>query len=119
MKNANILVVDDETAILELFRSIFKDTGHKVETVECGQKALEAIKKKNFEIVFLDVVMQGMDGFQVLTEIKKIKPDINVAMMTGSKLEEGALEVTCSNWDGFFSKPFDVKRILDYVDESE
>lgn len=119
MKNANILVVDDETAILELFQSIFKGTGHKVEIVDDGQKALDTIKKKNFEFVFLDVVMRGIDGFRVLTEIKKINPEINVAMMTGSKLEECALEMTDSNWNGFFSKPFDVKKILNYVNESE
>lgn len=117
MKKANILVVDDEKAILELFRLIFKNTGHSVITVGNGSTALEKFKDEQFDVIFLDVIMSGMDGLEVLSKIKRIKPETNVAMMTGSMMDDNLMEIVVKCGDGFFNKPFDIKSILDYVDK--
>ena len=82
-----VLVVDDELAIRDLLRSTVEALGHEVICVEDGHKAIKKVKEEPFDIVFLDMVIPGMDGLEILATIKKMNSDLPVVMMTGFSLE--------------------------------
>lgn len=71
-KKHKILIVDDDTFLLEMYATKFKDEGFEVEIAQSGKDALSKIKEGfNPEVVLLDVVMPGMDGFEVLATTRK------------------------------------------------
>ena len=72
MDNKKILVVDDEEAICRLMELVFDNTGHTVLAVYNGADAVGAVKKEHFDIVFLDIIMKGMNGLETMEEIKKM-----------------------------------------------
>jgi DNA-binding NtrC family response regulator len=80
----NILVVDDEVDFLETLMNRLNK--RKIDTIGCrsGEKALELMRKKIFDVVILDIKMPGgMDGIETLREIKKIQPQAEVILLTG------------------------------------
>lgn len=78
-----ILVIDDETATLSMFRLFLEDYGYQVLTAENGSTGLELFKKENPPIVITDIKMPGIDGLSVLHEIKEINPEAEVIVITG------------------------------------
>ena len=80
---AKILIVDDEETIGLGVSEILKDEGFEAAYVIDGFKAVEAVKKKNYDIVFMDIVMPGMNGLETYREIKKIRPAAKVILFTG------------------------------------
>lgn len=82
-KPKNILVADDEEIIQELFTAVLSRKGHKITTVANGADAVEYVKKNKYDLIFLDIRMPKMDGFQAFKKIRKIAPDIKIIMMSG------------------------------------
>jgi DNA-binding NtrC family response regulator len=82
MERANVLVVDDELGPRESMRMILKPL-HNVFTAEDGVSALKTIKQEPIDLVTLDLRMPGIDGIEVLKEIKKYNPNIEVIVVTG------------------------------------
>ena len=78
-----VLVIDDETATLTMFRLFLNAYGYTVLTAEDGESGLQQVRDHRPEIVFTDLKMPGMDGFAVLKEIKKSAPDTEVIVITG------------------------------------
>lgn len=70
-KTKKILIVDDDPFILEMYMMKFKEEGFGVETVTDGKNGLKKCKEYDPDLVLLDIVMPGLDGFEVLKEIKK------------------------------------------------
>ena len=70
-----ILVVDDELAILKLLRKTFELSGYEVVTAESGEEALEILKKEEFKVMFLDLMLPGMDGLELCRKIRNDQPD--------------------------------------------
>ena len=80
---ANILVIDDEDVIRALFKETLEELGHKVVAVETASEGLELIRQRDFDLVFLDLKMPGMDGAELLRQLKTIKPELPVIIVTG------------------------------------
>ncbi len=111
LTKTTILVVDDESAIRETLQGILKGRGYKVAVAEDGHTAIEMAGKTHFDIIFIDVVMPEIDGFQTLEEINKIDPKTNI-IMTGHDTD-GFIEKAFSR--GAFAhitKPFDLVELL-------
>ena len=88
-----ILIVDDEVDFAEMLFLRLKEVGEKVMSVHNGQDCLETLEKKdNIDVVILDIKMPGMDGIEVLKEIKKRFPLVEVIMLTGHGSTETAVE---------------------------
>ena len=68
---ADILIVDDEPIVCETLQGLLDFQGHRVDTCSSGAEALNCIRRKRFDLVFLDIRLPDMDGFQVAEEIKK------------------------------------------------
>jgi YesN/AraC family two-component response regulator len=84
MAEGKILVVDDEQIVLTGLRRIFEDSGYYIKTALTGRDAIELVKQEHFDIVYTDMVMPGTNGAEICREIKKISPDTEVILFSGT-----------------------------------
>ena len=114
ISNGSILIVDDETGPRESLRMILKPI-YDVHTVENGQEAINLISQKKVDLVTLDLRMPGLSGIEVLQEIKKLQPDLEVIIVTGYGTLSNAQEAIRYGAADFISKPFNVADIIAIV----
>jgi putative two-component system response regulator len=112
-----ILVVDDEAGPRESLRMILKPL-YEVHTASGGQEALGLIRNKDIAVVTLDLNMPGLSGIDVLKEIRKLKPDTEVIVITGYGTLNNAQEAIRFGAGDFISKPFNVADIISIVSKS-
>src|SRR5262249_62274577 len=91
---ANILIVDDESAIRVSLPRVLEDEGYKAATAQSGEQCLEALKKHPFEVVLLDIWLPGMDGLETLEQIKELENGPAVIMISGHGTIETAVRAT-------------------------
>jgi CheY-like chemotaxis protein len=89
---ARILAVDDEVVVLDSFRKVLVLAGYSVDTVETGPEALGLVRKHDYDFVFTDLKMPGMDGTEVVRAVRHLRPDIDVVVITGYGSVETAVE---------------------------
>lgn len=77
-----ILVIDDDWPIRELFLFTLTDVGYQVDTVESGEKGIEAAQQTNYDLVFLNLKMQAVDGVETLRALRKIDRDVPLYIVT-------------------------------------
>jgi DNA-binding NtrC family response regulator len=118
MQKFRVLVVDDETDFLETFVDRLQMRDVNVEGVESGEKALELLKKKLFDVVILDVKMPGMDGVSTLREIKKRWPLMEVIMLTGHASVESGIEGMKLGAYDYIMKPADIDDLMDKMQQA-
>jgi two-component system nitrogen regulation response regulator NtrX len=112
MSDTVVLIVDDEEGIRESLSGILEDEGYKILTSSSGEEALKALKEHNPDLIFLDVWLPGMDGIVTLREIKEVKPDLPVIMISGHGNIELAVKATRMGAYDFLEKPLSLERIL-------
>ncbi len=83
-----ILIVEDDPMIAEIYQKKFADSGFQVLMAENGEKALNTLKKETVELVLLDLVMPGMDGFEVIENLRHGNYDQNVKIIVFSNLSQ-------------------------------
>jgi CheY-like chemotaxis protein len=103
---ARILAVDDEPAVLDALREILVLDGFSVDTVESGPEALGLVQRRDYDFVFTDLKMAGMDGVELVTGIKHLRPDTDVAVLTGYATSESAAETMRDGAVDYVQKPF-------------
>ncbi len=121
MKQVRILVVDDELVIRESLSGWLKRDGYHVSTAASGEDALELLKTAGFDIILLDIQMDGISGLEVLDRVKEAYPDIDVIMITAFGSVPSAVQAMKSHaWD-YILKPFDpdelvilIKKLLEH-----
>ncbi|MCR5829452.1 MAG: response regulator [Lachnospiraceae bacterium] len=120
---ANILVVDDNRMNLEVIRGLLKRTKVAVDTAASGEECIAMVREKQYDIVFIDHMMPGMDGLETLDEIRKMPAGENRSenavyiMMTANALK-GAREFYVSHgYDDYISKPVGA-AVLERIVES-
>jgi len=116
-EKGSILVVDDEIGPRESLRIILKPI-YEVYTAADGQEALQFISNEKVDLVTLDLKMPGLSGIEVLREIKKIRSDIEVIIITGYGTLANAREAIRYGAVDFISKPFNVADIIAVVSKS-
>ncbi|MDP3283617.1 MAG: response regulator [Desulfobacterales bacterium] len=112
MDEFSVLLVDDEREFLETLLKRLLKRRVKVTGVDSGEEALKILKETPPDVVVLDVRMQGMDGLQTLREIKKIRPLVEVIMLTGHANLEVAVEGMEAGAFDYLMKPTDVDELL-------
>ncbi len=78
----NILVIDDEEVIRKSFILALNGTGYNVETAESGEKGIEKARETNFDLIFLDLRMPGLDGVETLRELWQIGQTVPIYITT-------------------------------------
>jgi len=114
----NVLIVDDDKGIRFTLEGIIDDEGYMVKGAEDGYQAIELVKEIDFQWIFMDIRMPGLNGVETYLEIKKISPNSRVVMMTGFSVEE---LVTQALEEGVFAvlyKPLPVEQVLDILKSS-
>jgi CheY-like chemotaxis protein len=82
MQKLNILIVEDGRSQREMLRDFLISEGHRVMEAENGEAAIKTVLNNHFDLILLDYKMPGMDGLEVLKEIKRINHEIDVAIIT-------------------------------------
>ncbi|MBW1824329.1 MAG: PAS domain S-box protein [Deltaproteobacteria bacterium] len=116
-EKTKILVIDDEKEIRQLLSDILTDGGHEVTTASDGNKGIEVFEKGEFDLVFTDLGMPRMSGWQVAKKIKSINDRIPVALITGWSVDLSESEIEKSGVDLVAQKPFKVDQMLKLVQE--
>jgi len=106
-----ILIADDEPAITVGLAELLELEGYETKTVNDGKDAIKQIKEKAFDIALLDLVMPGLDGLQVLAEIKKIGLSTTVIMISGKGSTEATVKAIKSGAYDYLDKPVDPSRL--------
>jgi len=112
MDNPIALFVDDEVEYIETLKKRMDKRGVAVSIVTSGEDALEWIGQHTVDVIVLDVKMPGMDGIQTLREIKKIKPQVEVIMLTGHANLEAASEGMALGAFDYLMKPFNIDELF-------
>lgn len=108
---AKILIVDDEPALVRLMSQVLGQKGHEILTASGGQEALKLLFANKPDLVLLDVVMPGMDGWQVCKRIREVS-DIPIVMLTGKhKSEEDIVMGLEYGADDYLLKPIGNKEL--------
>ncbi len=106
----NILVADDEKMMLQLLSMSLQRLGYHVVTAENGLEAVELFDRHHFDLVLLDVLMPGMDGFTACAEIRK-RSDIPVVMLTALSRPDDIVRGLEIGADNYIVKPFTFKEV--------
>ena len=113
--NKRILVIDDFADIRNLFVRALEDTPYIVDTAATGAKGISLHKENNYDLIFLDLNMPGMNGIEVLHKIRKRDKDVPVFIIT-ALYKEFIEEINDANQKGLrfeiANKPIDLNRIV-------
>jgi DNA-binding NtrC family response regulator len=115
---ARVLVVDDEKEFADILAKRLQIKGYQAEACYGGREALEKIRAGKIDIVVLDLVMPEMDGIAVLNEIKKIKPVVEVVMLSGKATPENAIEEIKRGAFEHLDKPCDDSKLVANIDDA-
>ncbi len=100
-----VLVIDDDAVVGRSFDRVLSDKGYEVSTALNGEEALETIRDKDFDVVFTDIKMPGMDGLEVTERIKARCPWTPVVVITGYGTEANEARASVLGASGFVRKP--------------
>ena len=118
MDTLRVLFVDDEDDFRETI--VKRLNARKIQAMgaESGFKALEILKDHDFDVMVLDVKMPGMDGIETLRHVKKMKPEIEVIMLTGhASVEFGLKGMQLGAFD-YVTKPAPLNELLDTIGQA-
>jgi DNA-binding NtrC family response regulator len=102
---ARILIVEDDSVSREVLKAFVTSIGHEGLEAETGGQGLAMVKQGDMDLVLLDIKMPGMDGIQVLKEIKKTSPRLPVIMVTAMDRAESAIEAMRFGAYDYLTKP--------------
>ncbi|MBE7415310.1 MAG: response regulator [Deltaproteobacteria bacterium] len=114
-KQRKILVVDDEETVGLGMSEILRDEGFDAAYAVNGKEAIEAVKDCHYSLIFMDIIMPGMNGLETFREIKKIRPAAKVVLFTGyfRDAEDAILQgVKEGMIDEFIRKPYFADEIV-------
>ena len=112
---ARILVVDDDELMRDLMRLVLDAEQHVVEVVDSGEKGLEWLRRTPFDLMISDMALPGMDGLEVIQEVRKTYPEMKVVAITGwgDRAEQELFPlVRAMGVEYTFSKPFMIQEFL-------
>ena len=116
-----ILVVDDDESIRGLVRDVLEAEGYDVDVAADGFAALRRLAACRPDAVVLDVMMPGMDGYAVLSQIRssEVDHDLPVIMLTAAADDNSAWQAWSGGVDYFLAKPFEPTELLHFLDGLE
>lgn len=110
-----ILVVDDEESLREMLQEFLEEEGMLVELAQNGREALEKLHSLSLDLVLLDLRMPGMNGIEILQEIKKEEPELPVVVITAYGSIDNAVETLKMGAFDFITKPFKLEELQNAI----
>ncbi len=108
----SILIIDDDTAILNAFTKIFQRKGFYVEVAEKGQDAIEKISSNHFDVALIDLCLSDMEGTELFPLIRRTSPNTVKVMLTGKTFLQNSIEGA----DVLLGKPIAIDELLSVID---
>jgi len=116
MSRKNVLLVDDEKCIHDIFAEYFDNKSYRLISVFNGNDALKKVEQEKFDIVLLDINMPGINGLETLKELKKIDSQLIVIIITGYGTADTAIDaMKCGCYD-YVTKPFRLAEIKNVIE---
>ncbi len=106
----HVLIVDDEKMIRSLLKMSLQRMGYEVTTADNGEEALRLFEEQSFDLVLLDILMPGIDGFSVCTELRRIS-DVPIVMLTALNRPDDIVRGLELGADNYITKPFTFKEV--------
>jgi len=107
-----IIIIDDDESTCKTLSLIFNKQGYDVESVGTGHEALEKVKKRFFNLALLDIKLPDIEGVELLTPLKKIRPFMDIMMITGLGSIETAIHALNNGASSYITKPLNMDEIL-------
>lgn len=117
LESSLVLVVDDSLEDRQTLKDVLESKSYKVTAAKDGYEAIELIKQKRFDIIFVDVKMPGIDGIKTFEEIHKIMPAVPVILITGYSAEDMIKEALNKGAYTCLFKPIDVDKLLSLMEQ--
>jgi two-component system response regulator HydG len=114
---ASILIVDDDISLGKTMSFVLGRKGYDVAMAKEGLEAIERVKERPFEMIFMDIKMPLMDGVETYQRIKEIRPEAVVVMMTAYAVEEMVQKALEEGAYGILYKPVDIEKVVALVQE--
>jgi len=111
VNSTKILIVDDELIMRESLAGWLERDGHSIQTASSGEEALEKLKESRFDILLVDIKMEGISGLDVLRAVKENDPDVAVVMITAYGSIPTAIEAMKKGAYDYMLKPFDPNEL--------
>lgn len=115
LRNANILVVDDDEWNRYVTKELLKDAGAKPDVAVDGTRALEKIAKEKYDIILLDLLMPDLSGQEVLLKIREKYPDIIVIALTADLLKTSRTQLIASGFTDALLKPLEIDQLAQVI----
>ena len=107
-----VLVVDDEASIRDLLAKTLALAEYEVDTADDATAALGRVRASEYDLLIADLRMPGMDGLTLIRQVKRIRADLPVIIITGFSSESSAIEALNLGVAGYLRKPFRVPEVL-------
>jgi signal transduction histidine kinase/ActR/RegA family two-component response regulator len=117
-RQARILVIDDEVSIRDVLSRMLETKGHQVAVASNGEEGIERFRSEPFDLVFTDLGMPKLSGWDVGKAIKEINPKVPIAMITGWGVELDREKMSHNGIDLIVSKPFNFEQVIRLVSEA-
>ncbi len=118
MRSAKILVIDDEEAVRDVLSRMLTAKGHQVEVASDGDEGIERFKQQPFDLVFTDLGMPKISGWEVGKTLKALNPKVPIAMITGWGMELNKEKMSENGIDLVISKPFNFEQVTQLINEA-
>ena len=109
--DTRILIIDDEPILRESLQAWLERDGYSIEAVSSGEEGLERVKETSFDLLFLDLKLEDIDGIQVLSRVKEDDPDTAVVMITAYGSVPSAVEAMKQGAEDYLLKPFEPEEL--------
>jgi len=116
-EKARILIIDDEEGVRELLRDILTEASHEVEVARDGKEGITLFREREYDMVFTDLAMPMMSGWEVAEKVKSINKKVPIALITGWNVSLDESELNDKRINLVIQKPFKMEQILNLVRE--
>ena len=118
MNEKKILVVDDEAFIRDMLESAFGKVGYSVCSVASAEDALSILEHENFPVMFIDLALKTISGFELCERIRSNKPNALIYAISGYAKLLGKDEILEAGFNDCFAKPLNIKTLFQVVEEA-
>ncbi|MEJ2101650.1 MAG: response regulator [Desulfobacterales bacterium] len=115
-KKRAVLFVDDDKIVLEVGSLMLQKLGYTVLAVSNGNRAVEILKENKVSFVILDMLMPGMNGFEIYHQLKMIQPNVKIILPSGYTGDQSEERSESIGFDGFIQKPFNLKQLSEKIE---
>ena len=112
MERTRVLVVDDEKTIQHVLTTLLRQQGYETESAGSAEEALTKLERGPISVAFLDIVLPGMNGLNLLDRIKERDPDVEIIVMTSQSSAKTAIDALRKGAYDYIDKPFELDHVI-------